>query len=255
MTAKRRAAAPHREYLHPPIVDAVIELRFADDVGDDVKEKLSKKISAEYELCEKVEAQTISVAFNPETVSATRTVADRIVRRTKSDSSQSVQIGNRILNVGGNAPYEGWSSLFQRFDRTWKAARRIWKFRTIDRIGVRYINRLDLEMDESKTVNYEDYLHLRINLPEEFPLISDYDLSFQTSRPEIQCGVTVRSGAVPPAVPGRASFVLDIDVWREIAVPQKEEDVHVLLGKMREAKNELFETFVTDKARKLFDAA
>jgi uncharacterized protein (TIGR04255 family) len=55
-------------------------------------------------------------------------------------------------------------------------------------------------------------------------------------------------------VPGKLSFSLDIDVWRQVDVPQKDNDVLELLGKMRDAKNQLFETFITDKARDLFNA-
>jgi uncharacterized protein (TIGR04255 family) len=66
--------------------------------------------------------------------------------------------------------------------------------------------------------------------------------------------VSVRSGIAPPAVPGRVSFTLDVDVKRNLEVPQKDADVFELLAAMRKAKNDLFETFITDEARELFNA-
>jgi uncharacterized protein (TIGR04255 family) len=250
-----KASTARRQYKHPPIIDAVIELRFTDDLTDEMKAKVASKLAPGYELSEELVSQHISVAVGAETVSTTATVADRIVRRTKFDRAQLVQLGNRILNVGGNAPYEGWESLFDRFKDAWEIAKSVWKFRAIERVGVRYINRLDLRPDQTGTVEYEDFLNLRINLPPQFPAISHYDLSFRTRIPDINCGATVSSGAAPPAVPGRISFLLDVDVWRETEVPQKQDAVYALLGEMREAKNNLFELFVTDKARESFDAA
>lgn len=243
-----------REYRHAPIIDAIIELRFVDTLSDDQKTKVAGKFASEYQISEEKVAQVINVAVSSQTVATTTSIADRIIKRTNAETGHIVQIGNQILNVGGGAPYEGWDSLFARFLAAWKVAKKSWGFRSIERVGVRFINRLDLRPNEAGQVDYEDYLHLRIKLPKDFPVIHGYNLMFELALADIKCGVTVRSGAVEPAVPARASFLLDVDVWREIDLPQKESEVYALLAEMREGKNYLFETFITNKARELFNA-
>lgn len=241
-------------YTAPPIIDAIIELRFEDALSDDARAQVSKKLADKYPLSEEVVQQQIRVAVQNTNISTQTSVQERLIRRQRTDGPQMVQIGPRVLSVATGAPYSGWEELFHRFSENWAMAKRIWKYRPIDRIGLRYVNRIDLLIDQKGIVPYEDYLNLRINLPESFPNIFDYDLAFQAGLDDIKCGVTVRSGNVAAAVPGRLSFVLDIDVWREIEVPQKDKDVYELLTSMRSAKNTLFETFITDRAREIFNA-
>lgn len=243
-----------RNYSAPPIVEAILELRFADELTDADRERVSKKFASRYPSLETGVQQIIGVQVNQNGIALNSTVQERITRRRNLDSPAIVQIGTRIFGVIAPAPYTGWEELFDRFVEDWAAAKKIWKYRPISRIGVRYLNRIDLVPDADGVVEYEDFLNLRINLPENFPSIFNYDLGFQSGIEEIRCGVNVRSGIVEPAVPGRTSFTLDIDVWRQADVPQKDAEVFELLGLMREAKNELFETFITDEARKIFDA-
>jgi uncharacterized protein (TIGR04255 family) len=49
------------------------------------------------------------------------------------------------------------------------------------------------------------------------------------------------------------SVLLDIDVVREVDVPQKDNEIWKELDLMRTHKNRIFEECVTDSARKLFD--
>jgi uncharacterized protein (TIGR04255 family) len=243
-----------RAYSAPPIIDAIIELRFEDALSDALRERASKKFAATYPLVELGTHQEIGVEIKPDGIAVRTTVQERITKRRSVDTPGVLQFGNHILGVATGAPYGGWPELFDRFCRDWGVAKKIWKYRRIVRIGVRYINRIDLERNESGLIEYERYLNLRINLPETFPPISNYELGFQSAIEEIKCGVSVRSGIAPPAVPGRVSFTLDVDVKRNLEVPQKDADVFELLAAMRKAKNDLFETFITDEARELFNA-
>ena len=65
----------------------------------------------------------------------------------------------------------------------------------------------------------------------------------------------IASGTMEPALIDHASFLLDIDVFCEIDPPQKERDIANILLEMRESKNYLFGTFVSDKAKATFCAS
>lgn len=243
-----------RNYFAPPIIDATIELRFQNSLSEADRERVSKRLARRYPLSEDGTLQRMLVNVQPTGVATQMNVEEPLTRRRSPDTPAVVQIGNFVFGVATGAPYGGWHQLFERFVEDWGAAKRVWKYRPIQRIGMRYINRIDLAPNDSKLVEYEDYLRLRINLPETFPPTTDYELGFQSTVESIKCGVTVQSGTAPAAVPGKLSITLDIDLWRLDDVPQKDAEVLELLGEMRKAKNHLFETFITDKARELFDA-
>jgi uncharacterized protein (TIGR04255 family) len=243
-----------RNYFAPPIIDATIELRFQNSLKQADRERVSKKFAKRYPLVEQRTVQQIMVNVQTTGIATQATVQEHLTRRRSTDNAAVVQVGDFVFDVATAAPYGGWHELFDRFVEDWETAKRIWRYRPIQRIGLRYINRIDLEPNEKDVVEYENYLNLRINLPETFPPITGYELGFQSDLEHIKCGIRVQSGTVPPAVPGKMSFSLDIDVWRQVDVPQKDEDVLRLLGEMRKAKNELFETFIKDEARRLFDA-
>ncbi|WP_294122790.1 TIGR04255 family protein [Sphingomonas sp.] len=254
VTKPTDAPPGERLYTSAPIIDAIIELRFGDELSDADREKVAKKFASEYPIAQEVVHRGINVSVNEDVIGTTMQVEQRITKRTSSETADVIQIGSRILNVGTGAPYDGWDRLFARFVKNWAVAKRVWGFRPIERIGVRFINRLDLPPNAKGTVDYEDYLNLRINLPKEFPDIFLYNLRFQSPLDEIRSVANILSGTVPDAVPGKASFLLDIDVFRDEDVPQKDADVLAYLEQVRACKNSLFETFITDMARELFDA-
>lgn len=240
------------QYATPPIVDAVIELRFESPLSDHDKAEFSKKLSSQYPLVESREVRQYQLDVSSGVVD--QSTQERIEKRSSAEEPRGVQIGTHIFSVFSGAPYEGWDSLFDRFVSAFKAARKQLGFRKIVRVGVRYINRLDLAENSRGQVDYEDYLNLRINLPEAFPPISGYELGFEVSLEQYGCQARIQSKVVEPSVPNRHSFVLDVDVWINEEIPQKEEGLYELLGSMREAKNMLFETFITDQARRSFSA-
>jgi uncharacterized protein (TIGR04255 family) len=246
---------PARIYSAAPIISAIIELRFDSPVSDQVRENVSKKLAQHYPLHEEIVQHFVQVQAQAHAVNTQAIIHGRISRRMNADANEIVNVGSETLSTELTAPYPGWDSLFGRLKSDWSTAKKVWGYRKIQRIGVRFINRIDLQNGVGGVVDYEKYLNLRINLPEDFPPIARYDLAFQLDMEDIKCGATIRSGIEPPAVPGSTSFSLDLDVFRIVDVPQQEKDVYKLLAGMRSAKNNLFETFITDAAREVFDAA
>ena len=51
------------------------------------------------------------------------------------------------------------------------------------------------------------------------------------------------------------SLLLDIDLFKDQNVPQKDNEVWELFSHLHRQKNKIFEAFITDKARELFDRA
>ncbi|MGA9581764.1 MAG: TIGR04255 family protein [Allosphingosinicella sp.] len=243
-----------RQYRAPPIIDAIIEVRFGSLLTEAERQRVSTKFEKRYPFVQEVVNQRIAVTVGAAGSNLDTIDEEHIFRRTSAEMPEVLQVGSKIFSVASQAPYQGWDYLFDRLVSDWAIARKVWGYRPIERVGLRFINRLDLKPDASGVVEYERYLNLRINLPESFPHIYGYSLDFMTAVDEIGCDVRVQSGVTDPGMPGGTSFLLDIDVWRQREVPQKDVEVLELLGEMRVAKNGLFETFITDEARALFNA-
>ena len=73
------------------------------------------------------------------------------------------------------------------------------------------------------------------------------------SVPEIDGKVLVNAATVSSPLIDHVSLLLDIDLFKDQNIPQKDKEFWDLLAALRHQKNMLFEAFVTDQARELFD--
>jgi len=152
------------------------------------------------------------------------------------------------------APYQGWDQFHARALKNWDLWKRIVGYKKIQRLGVRYINRLDIPMSDTvQTVRLQDYLKFYPELPEDsLPPMSQFAYQVTVPLGVDNCNLVLNSAMVPSPVPGHGSFLLDLDILREGDVPQNDNDLWLLINRFREHKNRIFEAGITDKARALF---
>lgn len=237
-------------YPFPPITEAVVEFRF-EDVLDEAKQvKLSEKLAKHYPN------QSVNVVKGVKVDLASSKVefqdGDKSYRRSNNDENEIVIIGSQGLVISQLASYPSWDHFYRRIRRDREIAQKVLGYCKLRQIGVRYINRIDVPIDEDGLARHEDYLRLQIQLPPEYPDNIGYALSVQLPLQELKSVANINSGAVSSPMPNFASFTLDIDVVRVVDVPQRDDDIYELLSDMRKEKNKLFESFITDLARERF---
>jgi uncharacterized protein (TIGR04255 family) len=149
------------------------------------------------------------------------------------------------------APYPGWIDFFGRFVRDWEVFKKATGYRKISRIGVRFINRLDIRI-VGKLIEESEYLNLGPKLPDSFGPFTAYGLQAQFPPDEAACRLTINSSSVPSPLLDHGSFLLDLDIARDRAPPQNDEEIYRLLHEIRVKKNAAFEACITAKARELF---
>ncbi|MEO6198733.1 MAG: TIGR04255 family protein [Sphingomicrobium sp.] len=238
-----------RRYPNPPITEAVIEVKFDAAALDDERRHVSAKVAEFYPNDSVSEHQAVHLDMERKRVEL-RTDSS-VYRRSSHDESEILLLGPQNFLLSQLAVYPGWDYFFGRFRRDWEIWRKAMGYRKIARIGVRFINRIDVPM-EGTEVHHEQYLNLRIKMPDEFELIGDYSLHVEVPLLETKCLALINSASVPSPVPGFASFVIDIDIGRNIDVPQKDADMFDVLNQIRVQKNALFEASITDSAREKF---
>ncbi len=242
-------------YTRAPITEAVIEIRIDSSLDQAEIEKASAKFLAHYPQDQRIDNVTFAVRLANELGSATKTRVNRNIgyRRSTLDLTHLLVLLPSSLMVSQLAPYPGWDEFYRRFCRDW----RIWKkaigFKTISRVGVRYINRIDIPV-QNESVEHEAYLNVYPKLPDIIGKVGRYAVQAVSYFEDIGCTLTLNSAVVPAPILDHASFVIDQDIAREIDPPQSDKAIFQLLNEIRTKKNAVFEACVTDRARELFQS-
>lgn len=134
--------------------------------------------------------------------------------------------------------------------KIWKSAA---KTDEIIRIGVRYINRIDIPIDKQGKIKNEDYLNIYPHLPESIdkPMFN-YLNQVTLPTPNEYWDTIITSTNMPSPRINCISLLLDIDVFRTKEIPIKEDGLLATLSEVRGIKNDLFEQCITSKTIKVF---
>jgi uncharacterized protein (TIGR04255 family) len=216
-------------------------------------EKVNDKFGSHYPQHQRVENLKLEVQLSAGQTDAPATAIDREggYRRSSSDMTQLLVLWRSAFVVSQLAPYPGWDEFIQRFSRDWKVWKRVMGFQTISRLGVRYINRIDIPLS-GDVVEHEAFLNVYPRLPDVLGPVGAYAVQAVLPLEEIGCKLTLNSAVVPAPILGHASFVIDQDIAREVDLPQSDKGIYELLKKIRVRKNQVFEACVSNRARELF---
>jgi len=247
-------ATPARSYKRPPAVETVIELKYRTPIDEQTIKKVAKKFRPHYPRSERqtgveyrVDIKTGKIDTVPEWHGlklASEDAADVLFIRTMGFSHIRL------------APYLGWNRFIDGATRNWVTAIGVIGRRAISRVGLRYMNRLDVPVQKDKELKIEDYLRI-IPITIEFGLkwdpISTYLVHFTRSLGVDGFFVNVSTGTTDSPLVNHRSLLLDIDVYSDGLNLLKDSDIWNLAAKMRTYKNDIFEATVTDNARALFE--
>ena len=242
-------------YKRPPITEAVIEIRFAAPPIEAADlDKASRSLASSYPLQQPVKSFGVAVGIPPGPEDRpTAQISEEIGHRLSSqDLSEILLLWPFAIVVSQLAPYPGWDSFFGRFVRDWTSWKKIVGFRRLSRVGVRFINRIDIPVTNG-IIEESEYMSVYPALPAALGPITGYGVQIQSPiRDVVGCNLVINSAAVPSPLLGHSSFVLDLDISREVNTPQKDDEIYKLLNQIRDKKNEVFEACFTDKAKELF---
>jgi uncharacterized protein (TIGR04255 family) len=242
-------------FARPPIVEAVIERRFAEPFSHEVMEDLRRKLESDYPAI----SQLNSMSWAINALGAVPEVSQNIVgyRLANLSGDAIVVITTQSLAFARLAPYPGWREFSKQGTGLFRVARKMMDYMQIGRIGVRYVNRLDipftLEQGTPVPIQMEDYILIHPEYPAGlFPPAQSYSMQAVTLLPDIHSRLTINVATVPSPFPGRTGIIFDIDIGRESEIPQREDEISNILDAIRSEKNRIFLSCLTDKAKALF---
>lgn len=249
-------AVPVMHYKKAPIVEALLQVQFVENMTDADMGRVARKAESLYSHKEEMRDFQVKVRVHPG--GATPEVgATKSWYRLKSKDGADVFVVNRNqFTVGRLAPYTTWSEFFGRFERDYELVNKVLGYRRVNRIGLRYINRIDVPHTTSGAgADIRNYLNVYPHAPNSMleSLLAS-QVRFEYTEPNTGAAVVLTSGTVEPVLIDHVSFLLDIDVVVQRDIPIKRDDLIENISTLRAIKNDVFETLITDASRRLFDA-
>ena len=239
------------QYKRAPITEAVVEFKFSAPTAEKKRNKGLKRLSKLYVEHKPVARRNFKVEIQPTGSANLETSESTIDRFNSADMTQQLHVGPQSFLISQLAPYEGWNNFRDRLNRDWEAWKKSAGFHAIERVGVRYINRIDLPVEES-LVHYEDYLSIYPLVPDTLSPTLSHSMSVRIPLRDMEAELNLKSAAVDSPLPDHMAILLDFDIVRTYKDAPSDDELFSFIEQAREKKNQVFEACITDKARRLF---
>lgn len=241
-----------RHYDRAPITEAIIEVTCALDPNVTL-EDLAHVVDPDAFSASPAFAISGRIDITPEGIKGDTSgeKIGHVFRR--HDGKRMVQSRLNGFAYSFMAPYSNWESFSAEAWQQWEAYRAIAHPTRASRLGVRYINKIDVPQP---TIEIKDYLRTAIDVSPYLPqLTSRYFLQVVVPLLNFDSVATITSTMVPPPSEEQTSLILDIDAWQEVdisfAANAGEERLREALNDLHDAKNYVFEACITDATRGL----
>lgn len=239
-------------YSRAPIIEAVIELRIVGNLAQRTVDKIAKRVKKRY--AHQAPLQHFDFKLDM-TGSGNAEVHQRATgfRLATDDQADIALVTQTNLTTARLSPYPGWDTFRAIAQSNWADWQAVAAAFPLARMGARYINRLDIPIGADNMIKLDQYVAVfpRTELLER-PLSGfTVQASFETFLPHWSATITT-APMFPPPVPGHLSLLLDIDVARSTALPEKADDLWPMMDEARVIKNDLFERALTPTAKELF---
>lgn len=235
----------HHRYQKAPVVEAVIDFRFSSLITKADLGRIVRRLKGKFPRLQ--DEVAFGVAVSPTGVNINQSPSG--YKLSSTDDLKLVLLRPNGVTNSILAPYKGWEVLRDQTEATLADVRRIINRRPIQRIGLRYINRLDIP---SMDVKLADWVSFNVSLPKGLGEV----LSEFGARAVIPMGGGISTilsfQSVPSPLIDHSSLLLDLDVFIDKDIPLADEPLWELIEQMREKKNSVFESCITDRMREQF---
>jgi len=248
MLEDRREAQSHRHYDHAPIVEAIIEIQCQVPTAANLADLLKFHAGVSVDYPGKQEQHEVEISVSGPANAANTAGRQVGYRFISQDQKQVVMVSLRSFAFSRLAPYDRWESMCAEARRLWEIYRSTLRPIKITRIGVRYINRIDVPT-QGTGINLDDYFETAPRIASSLP--QNLTSFFMRLQIPIEGAMLLISEttALPPG-PNIISTLLDIDVFAQ-GDNLNGDGVWQDIERLRNEKNRAFEACITNKVRDL----
>lgn len=248
---------PQRHYANAPITEAVIDLTVNPEVG-----LAPEELGA---LCDESYPTREPLVFNQVQFSGGNTTTIHKPLGWRFRNGQGSDIYQARLNgfsASRLVPYQDWSAFRAEARRLWDRYTNLTQIgpETVTRLGLRYINRLDIPLPLD---DFGDYLltaplvspHLPQGLSNFLMSLTipvEEFLTASVTEAVLDPEVVSKQALVPPVRQNSVSVLLDITVTLTNVAVSSDDQLWEHFDRLRKLKNHVFESCITEKTRELF---
>ncbi len=241
-----------RTLTHPPIVEALVDLRAAVPGHPEMFKALADELRDEFPTREEQQElrSTIEVKDGKLVPPQVDPPAFGGVRVASADRTVYVQFRPDGFTLNNLRVYMGGDRLIGEALRRWELLVARTKPQVVSRVALRYINRLELPLQSGDRLSR--YLTAAPELPEGAPLHVSRSLSRVVGHDEQRRATAVVSQQLQRQK-GRPVVAVDIDVYRSDEFPVDSVALRDVLASLRMLKNETFFSLLTDETLSLYE--
>lgn len=238
-----------RTYKKPPVVEAVCEFRFEASQPWDwtIPGLIYDRIKSEFP--KKRQQNVLEVAMQPGEGKISQEVKAGIAKMQflREDETALVQIGPDLLAVNHLRPYPAWPTFKTLILKQLQIYREVANPKSLKRIGLRYINRIDMRETD---FTVEEYFRALPNLPDPVPnIFASFMVRIEVPYEDIKSRLTFVFGT-PPVKAEKPSFMLDLDMFVLGKDAPQLDQVSDWTEAAHERVEKAFEGTFTDKTRR-----
>ncbi len=240
-------------YKSAPIAEAIIQLQFEDGLSDRDVDRVAAKSESFYKVGQEMQDFNVQVNVAHGSPIPSLVGEKRWRKLATSDGADLLILHRHNFTVARLAPYRGWEELFGRFVRDYEVVHKIVGYRKVNRIGVRYINRIDIPIPDKSGADVSKYLNVYPFTPHIGPeQMRGMYTRFETHDDRAGTVVIVTVAAADPVLINHDSYLLDIDVVKTDNISANRKEIIDQVDSLRHTKNQMFEALVTDAAKTRF---
>jgi uncharacterized protein (TIGR04255 family) len=242
--------AEPRRLARPPIVEALVDIRvsFPAEPAPEQFGPLRTALGTEYpEIDERREMRAeFRVEGGKVVAPETHDLGFSGLFFRAPDKTRLAQLRRDGFTFNQLAPYTSGEAVLTEALRLWELYRKTLAPSTIDRVALRYINRLNLPFREGD--EFKRFLNSPPELPEPAPQNVSEFLSRVVAFDRLAQASAIVIQKLDAGAPGQSTAViLDVDVFKLVSLDPSSE-LRPLLETLRELKNRTFFALLTNEA-------
>jgi uncharacterized protein (TIGR04255 family) len=241
-------------YENAPIIEALINIQVKLPENISPLDLKKMEFFSNYSYLRKVSKTQIEIKQNNDDENKEISSIDEVYGYTfknNDDERNICQLNIDCFTISQLSPYVNWEHFRREAKRVWDIYRLNYKPSEIKKIGVRYINRIDIP---SPVVEIKDYLKTYPELSSDMPqVLSKFFMQIVTPVEVVGGFCIINQTITDPVVPETVSVILDIEVYKDFSskTPQNDDEIWGIVENLRLEKNKVFEACITNKVREL----
>ncbi len=245
----------YQTFTNAPITEALLDIQVSRQGSVDFRalEPFCDAIAASYpdrRLRKEFRAQ-FSVSDEGDAVAASPDGGIVGYRLTSADGSQVALARVNGFSFSRLRPYQDWDRFRGEARRLWDLYLTLTEPESIQRIALRYINRLELPLPFG---DFREYVRTAPDIAPGLPQsLSHFLMQLQIPSPAHDAiAIVTETMETPIGDESRLPFILDIDAIRTGRLEPRDAALWDRFEKLHALKNEIFFQSITDKTKELF---